>query len=467
MSHLIIDIILPRINIVVLRRILALSHRLMLQRNNEWLWYHHLHHRIPRRHDDAIIDRSAVFGVGIPKRWLRYAILYSPKPATKVYELQDMRTPGGIVKETAFAPINFDVQKKLDEFFEKYNNLPSKRDGSYYKQKRFLDKEKARLQQELHNEPQRGIIDCRSGVIDGTHVLYSDGLCESRGENYVFSRFNEIIGLASGKNQIVWFTADTVIYSDRERYTVPNNRIIDYIYITWNLELILLANGELMFSVVEEFDPLIGKEKQPRVFHPVQAPERYLKCVELGDEIAGFITVEGKFVIYRLTVVNNELVFEKNKRWMYDWYLAREEPQPFVEVVATVDQYLMKDRTERSILAIDSSGRCFGWGDNPFNILARSSQYDRPDYDSSWKRLQFMKSTANVLSTDLCYHNSTFVLSDGSAYFSGYSALTETNKTREQLQRSVTEGGPKYIDLPGVLFARSFNTYHVLLFTAS
>ena len=83
-------------NIITLRRILSLNIQL-IGYNRQVLWRSHVGANIPLRLDDAIIDRLPYHNP-----WRHYALINSPKKATKVYET---RSPETKIKPKPFVDI--------------------------------------------------------------------------------------------------------------------------------------------------------------------------------------------------------------------------------------------------------------------------------------------------------------------------------------------------------------------------
>lgn len=77
-SHLFVQLLLPRLNIVTIRRIAKLN-RFLQQQLNESFWFAHVN-SLPLRHHDSVVKQ-----IKTDQPWRRYAMMFSPKKLTKLY----------------------------------------------------------------------------------------------------------------------------------------------------------------------------------------------------------------------------------------------------------------------------------------------------------------------------------------------------------------------------------------------
>lgn len=75
--------VLSKLNIVTLKRVLSLNHRLQHHRNDELFWRYQVDSNVELRHLDSVIDRMG---------WRRYALLFSPRRMKHIYQVRNHNT---------------------------------------------------------------------------------------------------------------------------------------------------------------------------------------------------------------------------------------------------------------------------------------------------------------------------------------------------------------------------------------
>ncbi len=376
MDNILAYIVLPRLGIETLRRILSLSTRLQGMMN-EMAWKHHVHYRIPLRYDDSIIDQSAAFGLGTPNRWRRYALAYSPRGARRMYKLNKSPTESepGVYEEVVF-----------DTTGGRGISRPSSKSGTRNKA------EKTRSLKPIIATDGRGLY------------LYADNTCDKRGNHCglpdtIFRSadlMGPVVGMFTSWRGTVLVTPNNELIYDSDnpwgvqmtKVPVPGNlRIIDYIsnYTANRLsagELLLLSSGQLMcrvddnspFRVVESFKRSIHNDTTMDEFKSyVNSPEpelqelpekRFLKGVHIRKNLYAFVDLRGTLTFYNLfpTPDGNISLLENEH---FNIYLRYSDIGPIVLLKYDSDKSLFGN-PEFSMMAVDSSGKCFCLGHNTF-----------------------------------------------------------------------------------------------------
>ena len=84
-SHVFAELVLPRLHLVLIRRMMTLNLGLRAKYNDDRFWRIHIAVNIPNRHNEAVI--GSMYGRVHPFR--TYALVFSPKRATRIYRLHD------------------------------------------------------------------------------------------------------------------------------------------------------------------------------------------------------------------------------------------------------------------------------------------------------------------------------------------------------------------------------------------
>jgi len=113
-SNVLKYVLLPRLNIILLRRLMSLNHELHRAAREEQFWRAHVINKIPIRHSDHIIEKITI---GNNQPWRSYAILFSQRRMSSVYYA------GSIVKrEVHWSPILF-KNSHYDQFVSSDINI--------------------------------------------------------------------------------------------------------------------------------------------------------------------------------------------------------------------------------------------------------------------------------------------------------------------------------------------------------
>ena len=154
--------LLARLNLVTIRRILALNRALAELRTDDFFWKQHVNFVIQPRHSDRVITQLA-----ITAPWRSYALCFSPRKATRLY------ITGHDGEEIIWSPHQKTINSPL--FNYQHNNQPVSLTSDH----RLI------YYYEMEKETEEKAAQVTQFQLDSTHELYllhGDGSFEYRGK---------------------------------------------------------------------------------------------------------------------------------------------------------------------------------------------------------------------------------------------------------------------------------------------